>query len=636
MMLLQITLCGAQKITPGSIAVLPGISISASDTAGGQYSAGSDTQRSPQRILSSTERALGYVSGDEISTRGVYVGEAGTYNVGAIVTPQTLSDYSGCKIVGMRFALSQSIGKTTAFIYKINNNVASSLVDYSVRRTAEGWNEVRFNTAQEYTITGDEQLLFGFAYNETEDMAAAKSGALCFYTPQGTNSNASLIEKDGAFYSIESLGNLCVQLIVDVSSLPNKAVSLRNIMTGNKYHKAGEQINGFAMYYNTGLDPISSVRIGCRIDDGEALYVDKAENVAAGASGSIENVFSLPQDIASGAHKITFFVDQIDGEAPAAEASSSISDDIMVYSQTLPRQKHYVEQYNSQQSYTASLVNESMSSAGATGKNCLVNVYRTGEPLNVSSSDYLYDLYAYAYPCFTIDRFYFMGEASIAFDVNDYAQIMPDLAGQSVDMLAKEADANPSFASIDLKPVYDEATRTVTVAVSGDVVEEYPAVLGELGITLMLTEDNVKSGQVIVVNNKAVTTADYYHNQVLRTYLTAPTGDNMQIEGGKYSATYTCTLPDGWKPDDINVVALASRYFTSVTDDNILDADITNATSAKLTTTASGISSAVAVSSDNSSDGVYTVDGVKVGNGKLAKGMFIVRKDGKTRKIMIK
>ena len=86
----------------------------------------------------------------------------------------------------------------------------------------EGWNEVRFNTAQEYTITGSEQLLFGFAYNETEDMVADKAGALCFDVSSAVNDNASLIEKEGAFYNIDGLGNLCVQLILDVSNLPER------------------------------------------------------------------------------------------------------------------------------------------------------------------------------------------------------------------------------------------------------------------------------------------------------------------------------------------------------------------------------------------------------------------------------
>ena len=133
-----------------------------------------------------------------------------------------------------------------------------------------------FQHSQEYTITGSEQLLFGFAYNETEDMVADKAGAL-FRRLVAVNDNASLIEKEGAFYNIDGLGNLCVQLILDVSNLPAKAVQLQNLMTGNKYHKPGEQIDGFVMFSNTGLEAINSVRIGYSIDNEEPQYIDHTE-----------------------------------------------------------------------------------------------------------------------------------------------------------------------------------------------------------------------------------------------------------------------------------------------------------------------------------------------------------------------
>lgn len=630
-MLLQMSLCGAQEITLGSMRTLRNISIPTVR----ELPADGDGQR-PQRVLSATERTLGYVKGDSITTRGVYVGKAGTFKVGAIITPATLSDYAGCKIVGMRFALSQSIGKSSAFLYNIVDSKASELVSSTVRRTAEGWNEVRFNTAQEYTITGSEQLLFGFAYNETEDMVADKAGALCFDVSSAVNDNASLIEKEGAFYNIYGLGNLCVQLILDVSNLPAKAVQLQNLMTGNKYHKPGEQIDGFVMYSNTGLEAINSVRIGYSIDNEEPQYIDHTEAVASGATGSVEQVFALPQNLSSGDHKIKFFVDKIDGETPAEDAASMIYNDIVVYTQSLPRQKHYVEQYNSQQSYQSALVNEDMSGENSKDNICLVNIYRENEPLNDPSSDYLFGLYAYTYPCFTIDRFYFMSEPYVAFDVNDFIMIMPDIAAQSVELLAAEADKNPSFASIDLKPTFNDASRKLTVTVSGNVVDEYPSVLGNLGITLMLTEDNVKSTQQVLNGNTVVTDNNYIHNQVFRTYLTSSVGDKVNIVDGKYETTYNFTLPENWKADDMRVVALATRYFDTVDDSNFLEADVTNAMSTTLNGKVNAIESVEASAADNASDGVYTIDGMKVGDGKLPSGIFVVRKDGKTHKVVIK
>ena len=220
--------------------------------------------------------------------------------------------------------------------------------------------------------------------------------------------------------------------------------------------------------------------------------------------------------------------------------------------------------------------------------------------------------------------------------MNDYVMIMPDIAAQSVEMLAAEADKNPSFASIDLKPTFDDASRKLTVTVSGNVVDEYPSVLGNLGITLMLTEDNVKSTQQVLNGNTVVTDNNYIHNQVFRTYLTSSVGDKVNIVDGKYETTYNFTLPEMWKADDMRVVALATRYFDTVDDSNLLEADVTNAMSTTLNGKVNAIESVEASAADNASDGVYTIDGMKVGDGKLPSGIFVVRKDGKTHKVVIK
>lgn len=631
LLLLQMGYANAQQLTLGARRQLPSLSVST--TAEGIAAA-----KAPQRILASTERALSYTDGDSITTNGVYVGQEGTFNVGALLTPQALANYAGCKIVGMRFALSQSIGKTSAYIYKVDDGQASDLVNASVRRTQDGWNEVRFNSAQEYTLNGDEQLLFGFAYNETADMVSSQNGALCFYTPKSANTNAALIQKGDGFYTIDDIGNLCVQLIVDVSSLPEKDVKLTSLLAGNKYRKAGDEVDAFAMYYNTGLQDISSVRFGYSLDGGAVSYVEKSEAVKAGESASVEQLITLPADLPAGAHQIKFFVDQIDGEQIPDGRRSEAVDRFVTYTESLPRQKHYVEQYNSQRSYLAPYVNAEMTAAGRKDNTCLVNVYSSGDALALDASAYLEPLYAYTYPCFTIDRFYFMGENYIAFDVNDYAQIMPTLVGDAVDMLVKEADANPAFATVDINPVYDAGTRALTVTVSGNTVGELPQVVGDLGMTLMLAEDNVVSNQSVVSGQRVVNNQKYVHNQVLRAYLTPATGDRMTVADGKYSAVYSYTLPEGWKAEDMQVVAVASKYLPEVTDDNVLEADITNAMSVPLEKGSDAIGGVYAETPNAGSraDGIYTINGMRMTGKTLQKGLYIVRKDGQTHKIMIK
>ena len=152
----------------------------------------------------------------------------------------------------------------------------------------------------------------------------------------------------------------------------------------------------------------------------------------------------------------------------------------------------------------------------------------------------------------------------------------------------------------------------------------------------MLVENGVVSPQKVVGTLGYGTTTDnkYVHNHVLRAYVTSPKGDRMDIADGKYSARYTYTLPAAWNADNMQVVALAGKYMPTIDDSNVLDADITNACTVKLTGGTSGISAVNTANVASPADGIYTLDGTRVSN--PSKGLYIVRKGGVARKVVIK
>ena len=67
-------------------------------------------------------------------------------------------------------------------------------------------------------------------------------------------------------------------------------------------------------------------------------------------------------------------------------------------------------------------------------------------------------------------------------------------AGILSDMLMQDFES-PSFASVDLKLTYDPATRKVGIKATGDMLPEAKAIYGDVALTLMITEDQVKSRQ---------------------------------------------------------------------------------------------------------------------------------------------
>ncbi len=637
LMLMQALFVCAQCVTLGESFPLKKAETSCFVEAQGKGNAAITPVVSPMRILASTERGVGYTDGDSITIKGVRVGQAGTYRVLAILPSTSLSAYAGCKIVGLRFALSQSIGKTTAFLYSVKDGEATEIQTVNVRRTVDGWNEVRFNASQEYTIGGNVALMYGFAYNESEDMVAAGEGALCFYLPQKADDSASQIEKDNGFYTMSDFGNLCVQLIVDVSSLPKKAVTMTTLLSGNKYHKAGSLVDAFVMYDNTGLEDISSLRVGYRIDDGEPAYVDDSNALKVGTSGSVNPQFTLPEDLASGKHTLSFFVDKIDGNPSSGAATDTISEDFVVYRQSTQRNCNYIEQYNSQESYLGAQVNSQMNSGSAKDGVALVNLYRDGEPLAVDASLAVTELYAYTTPCFTVDRFYMMGEKYVAFDVNDYVNLLPQFWSTLIAPLVSEADANPCFSTLALEPQYDASSRTLTLGVSGKTVDELPQVVGDLSLTLMLVEDKVVSEQKVLNGATIMTDRNYSHDNVLRNYITPVNGERLDVADGCFSANFKYVVPETYNTSNLKVVALLTKWLPEITDSNMLDADVFNAATVTVPADASGINS---VSGDNTStllsDGVYTLSGVKIPEARMTSGVYVVRSGGKSHKVIVK
>jgi hypothetical protein len=253
-----------------------------------------------------------------------------------------------------------------------------------------------------------------------------------------------------------------------------------------------------------------------------------------------------------------------------------------------------------------------------------VNVHKPKTPLALASAAYLHELYAYTHPTFTINRSFFPGEEHIAYDMNDY---LPSIgaefcAGILSDMLMQDFET-PSFASIDLQLSYDAATRKVGIKATGDMLPEAKAIYGDVALTLMITEDKVRSRQLAVnALGRTTTNQNYVHNNVLRAYVTSPIGDAITSNNDKYESDYEFTLDAGWNADNIKVVGLLTKKVDAVTSDNLLDLDIINANSAAL-----GVITGIEIIQPTVAakrTGCFTIDGRRVETKSLKPGLYII------------
>ena len=128
--------------------------------------------------------------------------------------------------------------------------------------------------------------------------------------------------------------------------------------------------------------------------------------------------------------------------------------------------------------------------------------------------------------------------------------------------------STPAFVSVNIENNYDPATRTLSTTVSGTRNAIFSEFYDQANLTVELVEDHVQT------NASQTGSGEKVHNNVFRTALTRIDGDEINWNGDTYSETYTTTLPDSWKSNNVRVVAFVNLPFSSSETEH---ADVLNA-----------------------------------------------------------
>jgi hypothetical protein len=598
--------------------------------------------------LHAQQQYVGYTQSDSITFRGAAFGEAGTYPIGALLSPKMLSPYVGCQVLGIRVAVSQNMGRARTFIYSVAGGTLTAEVEQK-QKLYEGWNAVYFN-GDGYVIKGTETLFFGFDYTETAEMVAADEGALCGYGEDVEGGCYTYYDFGNGprLYSLSGVGCLCVQLIVDVSSLPAYDLNLISADRGFKYKKAGEEIDVMVTFMNAGRETVRDYQFGCQLDEEEPVLFPQEDSIKAGRTQVSVFTYQLPETMTVGTHQLSVFVCGSNGAPLTDEAlKDTLHLSFAIYENSMQRNCVYMEVYSDQTSPYVPYLDEALKQlVDNSSILSVVNVHKPGTSLSIGTSDYLHDLYAYDWPTFTVNRSYFPGEAYVAYDMNDYLPVIgADMTAAIIGDLVDQDYYSPTFASLGLQLDYNMATRKLTVKGSGDLLPEAEAIYGKLALTLMLTEDGVKATQAEYNERTGRTSnnANYLHNQVLRAYLTSPVGDALSVSDLHFEAVYDITLPEKWNAEKISVVGLLTGYvdvqgterslLVAQLSDQLLELDVVNATQMTIPQ-AMGISSVG--QSSRQAPARYSLDGKRMRD-RQERGLYIERlQDGTVRKVAVR
>lgn len=167
----------------------------------------------------------------------------------------------------------------------------------------------------------------------------------------------------------------------------------------------------------------------------------------------------------------------------------------------------------------------------------------------------------------------------------------------------------------------EDNTVTLTIGIEQD--GEYKAQNPRL--TLYTTEDDVYCRLQAGPDGNIT---DYRHNHLIRTY-NSSWGDEVAFENNQWSHTYTITIEDGWKKEDLHFVAFVSNYDA----DNSLNNAVENAASIDYNTAVNGVETIL--TDDNTVVARYSLDGTLITTPQ--KGINIVRySNGTTQKVLVK
>lgn len=129
-------------------------------------------------------------------------------------------------------------------------------------------------------------------------------------------------------------------------------------------------------------------------------------------------------------------------------------------------------------------------------------------------------------------------------------------------------DATTAEASVLIDHTYNAETRQLDITVSGQVANTTTT---SYLLTVLIKENGTISNQSDAYFAWGSSWKEFIHPRLSRAFLSAATGDRVNVTNQAYSKTYTYTLNEKWVPENCCVVA----YITPLTKKPIINAEQT-------------------------------------------------------------
>lgn len=531
---------------------------------------GRQAQKAPRRVdLASNQRLAGYYLTDELAEYGLGTPAYSGDNAAAVIFNRSiLGKFIGSKIVGIRIGLCAAVG-TRAFVTPVKNSIFGNDT-ISVNFTPQkGWNLIEVPDSQQLVIGEDiDSLLVGFAYPQSSDNQSDDAFPLSLVGAGDVYSNLLLYCNISGTYNGWGLawynfgntyGNLSVQLVLQNDAFPGHDIILSPVTTSTKYYPQGGEVKWSAKLLNFGGDQVNYT-LNVNIDGKVATTYDSPTPLASNATTTATGSVTLPDTISIGDHKLTLEVASINGDAPTEGlADDTVSTTFNVFKNSKPRQKQLIEHFTSQ-SCTYCPVGDDLLTAIEDMRSDIARVSIHGnmgarDEFNTDNCETIQAIMGVSgWPMADFNRTIIPDltkNATIAYTIG----YQPENARFFSEFIDGTAEV-PSFVALTIDPSWDKETRELTVTVRGEGIENAKDYLDNPALTVYLTEDSLVAKQL----NLGKWITNYVHNNVFRDVLTSLQGESIEWDGDNFTRTFTYTVPETFKAENLNIVAFVAPF----------------------------------------------------------------------------
>lgn len=579
--------------------------------------------------VANNQRWLGYYNSDSWAGEGQGMGVPsypGDNQVAIYLTKDILKSYVGMKIVGMRFAICEEIGSTTAFFKKIENDApGADLRTQEMSTSVVGWNEVMFSEPVE--ITGDEEFAAGYTYTQIGDQYNGKAFPF--------SAVAEGIENQYLFiYCLDpktgdtgwkkfSMGgkNMSIQVLVE-GEFPEYSATPEDfgMVTGsiNTDAKITVPFVNNSAYAVTDLDYVVSVD-GVAGSEAHATF---SPSVGVSSKGSFK--VSVPCGSVEAKKSIKVEITKVNGHDN--ESKDKVAEGYVGVSSTQFTRNMVIEEFTTEKCpncpRVAGLLAYYMEHADPTRvwAVCHHSAYYTDwltqpcdEPLlylyNDGGMTYAPGLMFNRQPDF--DAQYAKGNMDNVLFANTY----DDVEGYADYQLTLFSNAQ-----LSMQVAVNDDSSVATVIVSGECNESLDPAQNKL--TLYLTEDEIPA------RDQYGASGDFYHMHVIR-YFNSAWGDPVVWENRHFTATYSIPIDEAWNKDKLTLVAFLNKHNAEDRLDNRIENSIGMTFNNAVT----------ALKATETSDNTYEVARYNAAGQRVfgeQKGLNIIKlSDGRTLKVMV-